>query len=57
MPQNSYAKKIRYNYGGKTTIYIKGKKVMDKGKVLDPEWWREQLKRPQKIQKFEGSDS
>lgn len=53
MSRSSYAKKIRHNYGGEITIYIKGKKVMDKGKVLDPEWWKEKQRRPQKSKKFE----
>ena len=45
-----YAETIRTNYGG-ATIYIHGKKVMDKGEVLDPEWWREKQKRPKKFEK------
>jgi len=56
MSKNSYAEKIRSNYGS-ATVYIKGKKVMEKGRVLDPEWWREKLKRPKKkAKKFNEAD-
>jgi len=52
MGKNYYAERIRYNYGG-ATVCIRGKKVMEKGKVLDPEWWRKKLRRPKKSKKFE----
>ncbi|GAI49726.1 unnamed protein product [marine sediment metagenome] len=54
MSRYNYAKRIRQNYGGKITVYIKGKKVMDEGKVLDFKWWTNKLKRPKKSKKFEG---
>lgn len=34
---------IRSNYSG-ATVYIRGKKVMDKGKILDFKWWKKKLK-------------
>lgn len=43
MGTNDHAKIIRFNYGG-ATVWIRGRKVMNKGKVLDPKWWKKKLR-------------
>lgn len=43
MSNSHYAEQIRTNYAS-ATVYVRGRKVMDKGKVLDFKWWKKKLR-------------